>query len=118
LTPRNLGSRAYSRESVSGQNRETEDHYHRTHPLTYVRDATPAAVIAYDLGPIVLNRYAAQSCTHHASICVVGNTLGAVWIFTGNTAFALSRQAQVQGAMDTFNRAWSACMEGRGYSVK
>ncbi|WP_156955075.1 hypothetical protein [Paraburkholderia caledonica] len=46
------------------------------------------------------------------------NVLGAVWIFTGNTAFALSRQAQVQGAMDTFNRAWSACMEGRGYSVK
>jgi hypothetical protein len=24
----------------------------------------------------------------------------------------------VQGAMDTFNRGWSACMEGRGYSVK
>jgi hypothetical protein len=33
-------------------------------------------------------------------------------------AAANSSQAQVQGAMDTFNRAWSACMEGRGYSVK
>lgn len=74
----NLGSKAYSRESVSGQNREKGDHDHRTHPLTNVRDAAAAVVIAYDLGPIVLNRYAAQSCTHHASLCVVGNTLGAV----------------------------------------
>ncbi|PVX76281.1 glycine zipper family protein [Paraburkholderia unamae] len=27
-------------------------------------------------------------------------------------------QAQTQGAMDTFNRAFSACMEGRGYTIK
>lgn len=29
-----------------------------------------------------------------------------------------SAQAQTQGAMDTFNRAYAACMEGRGYTIK
>ncbi|SDB93179.1 hypothetical protein SAMN05421548_102279 [Paraburkholderia lycopersici] len=27
-------------------------------------------------------------------------------------------QAQSQGAIDTFNRAFSACMEGRGYTIR
>ena len=27
-------------------------------------------------------------------------------------------QAQTQGAMDTFNRAFAACMQGRGYTVQ
>jgi hypothetical protein len=27
-------------------------------------------------------------------------------------------QAQVQGTLDTFNRAYGACLEGRGYTVK
>lgn len=85
------GSNAYSRESVSGQNRETEEHDHCARPFTDVRNAASAAVIAYDLGPIVLNRYAAQSCTHDASLRVVGNTLELLWMFTGNTAFAPSR---------------------------
>jgi hypothetical protein len=29
-----------------------------------------------------------------------------------------SSQSQTQGAMDTFNRAYAACMEGRGYTIK
>lgn len=29
-----------------------------------------------------------------------------------------STQQQAQGAMDTFNRAYAACMEGRGYTIK
>ena len=29
-----------------------------------------------------------------------------------------SAQAQKQGALDTFDRAYAACMEGRGYTVK
>jgi len=29
-----------------------------------------------------------------------------------------SAQAQTQGSIDTFNRAYAACMEGRGYSIK
>ena len=29
-----------------------------------------------------------------------------------------SAQSQTQGAMDTFNRAYSACMEGKGYTIK
>lgn len=33
-------------------------------------------------------------------------------------AAAASTQSQTQGAMDTFNRAYAACMEGRGYSIK
>jgi len=27
-------------------------------------------------------------------------------------------QAQSQGAVDTYNRAWAACMQGRGYSIQ
>jgi hypothetical protein len=27
-------------------------------------------------------------------------------------------QAQSQGAMDTYYRAWAACMQGRGYSIQ
>jgi OmpA family protein len=33
-------------------------------------------------------------------------------------AAAASSQSQTQGAMDTFNRAFAACMEGRGYTIK
>lgn len=29
-----------------------------------------------------------------------------------------SAQAQKQGALDTFYRAYGACMEGRGYTVR
>lgn len=29
-----------------------------------------------------------------------------------------SAQSQNQGAIDTFNRAFAACMEGRGYTIK
>ncbi|HVK54249.1 MAG TPA: glycine zipper domain-containing protein [Burkholderiales bacterium] len=29
-----------------------------------------------------------------------------------------SAQAQKQGAVDTFNRAYAACMEGRGYTIR
>ncbi|MBB5425889.1 hypothetical protein QF000_002575 [Paraburkholderia atlantica] len=32
-------------------------------------------------------------------------------------AAAANSQAQTQGAMDTFNRAFAACMSGRGYTV-
>jgi hypothetical protein len=27
-------------------------------------------------------------------------------------------QAQSQGAMSTYYRAWAACMQGRGYSIQ
>jgi hypothetical protein len=33
-------------------------------------------------------------------------------------AAAASSQQQTQGAMDTFNRAYAACMEGKGYTIK
>jgi hypothetical protein len=54
-----------------------------------------------------------------AAIGAVGGTMvGGARARNNRQAAADSSQAQVQGAMDTFNRAWSACMEGRGYSVK
>jgi hypothetical protein len=33
-------------------------------------------------------------------------------------AAAGQADAQKKGAMDTYDRAWSACMEGRGYTMK
>jgi hypothetical protein len=33
-------------------------------------------------------------------------------------ASAQAAEGQKQGAMDTFNRAYAACMEGKGYTIK
>lgn len=54
-----------------------------------------------------------------AAIGAVGGTMvGGARARQNKRAAAASNQAQTQGAMDTFNRAWGACMEGRGYTVK
>jgi hypothetical protein len=54
-----------------------------------------------------------------AAVGAVGGTmLGGARARNNKQAAAASAQAQTQGAMDTFNRAWGACMDGRGYSVK
>jgi YMGG-like Gly-zipper len=54
-----------------------------------------------------------------AAIGAAGGTMvGGARARNNRQAAAASSQAQTQGSMDTFNRAWSACMEGRGYSVK
>jgi hypothetical protein len=54
-----------------------------------------------------------------AAIGAVGGTmLGGARARNDQQAAAANNQAQAQGAMDTFNRAWGACMQGRGYSVK
>jgi hypothetical protein len=49
---------------------------------------------------------------------VGGTMLGGARARNDQQAAAANNQAQAQGAMDTFNRAWGACMQGRGYSVK
>jgi hypothetical protein len=53
-----------------------------------------------------------------AAIGAVGGTMvGGSRARNNQQAAAANSQAQTQGAMDTFYRAWGACMQGRGYSV-
>lgn len=47
-----------------------------------------------------------------------GTVVGGSRARQNRRAAAASNQAQSQGAMDTFNRAYAACMEGRGYTIK
>lgn len=49
---------------------------------------------------------------------VTGTMAGGARARQANRANQANSQAQSQGAMDTFNRAYSACMEGRGYTIK
>jgi hypothetical protein len=54
-----------------------------------------------------------------AAIGAAGGTMvGGSRARQNQRAAQANSQAQQQGAIDTFNRAFSACMEGRGYSVK
>ena len=54
-----------------------------------------------------------------AAIGAVGGTVvGGARARNNRQAAAASNQAQAQGSMDTFYRAWGACMQGRGYSVQ
>jgi hypothetical protein len=48
----------------------------------------------------------------------VGVVAGGIKARQNKRAQQESAQAQKQGAMDTFNRAYAACMEGRGYTIK
>jgi hypothetical protein len=54
-----------------------------------------------------------------AAIGAVGGTMvGGSRARNNQQAAAASNQAQTQGTIDTYDRAWAACMQGRGYSVK
>jgi hypothetical protein len=54
-----------------------------------------------------------------AAIGAVGGTMvGGSRARQNRRAAQASAQSQTQGAMDTFNRAYGACMEGRGYTIK
>src|SRR5579864_2435719 len=54
-----------------------------------------------------------------AAIGAVGGTMvGGSRARQNQRAAAANQQAQSQGAIDTFNRAYAACMEGRGYTIK
>jgi hypothetical protein len=48
----------------------------------------------------------------------VGVVAGGVRARQNQKAKQASAQGEKQGAIDTFNRAHSACMEGRGYTIK
>ncbi len=47
-----------------------------------------------------------------------GTMVGGARARQNRRAAQASGEAQSQGAMDTFNRAYAACMEGRGYTIK
>jgi len=47
-----------------------------------------------------------------------GTVVGGSRARQNRRAAGAAAQSQTQGAMDTFNRAWGACMEGRGYTIK
>ncbi|CAB3808719.1 hypothetical protein LMG28688_06830 [Paraburkholderia caffeinitolerans] len=54
-----------------------------------------------------------------AAIGAVGGTMvGGARARQNQRNAQANAQAQSQGAMDTFNRAFAACMEGRGYTIK
>lgn len=54
-----------------------------------------------------------------AAIGAVGGTMvGGARARQNKRNAQANAQAQSQGAMDTFNRAFAACMEGRGYTIK
>lgn len=56
---------------------------------------------------------------HGAAVgAVVGTMRGGARARQNQQAQQASVQAQKQGAIDTFYRAYSACMEGRGYTIK
>jgi hypothetical protein len=48
----------------------------------------------------------------------VGVVAGGAKARQNQKAQQASAQSQKQGSMDTFNRAYAACMEGRGYTIK
>jgi len=53
-----------------------------------------------------------------ATGAAVGVVAGGVKARHNQKSQQASAQAQKQGALDTFDRAYAACMEGRGYTVK
>ncbi|MBB2979744.1 hypothetical protein FHX58_002597 [Paraburkholderia tropica] len=54
-----------------------------------------------------------------AAIGAVGGTMvGGARARQNRRDAQANAQAQSQGAMDAFNRAYAACMEGRGYTIK
>lgn len=49
---------------------------------------------------------------------VAGTMVGGARARQNRRAAESNAQAQTQGAMDTYDRAYSACMEGRGYTIR
>ncbi|SPB13505.1 hypothetical protein NOV72_00770 [Caballeronia novacaledonica] len=47
-----------------------------------------------------------------------GTMAGGVRARQDKRAQQANAQAQTQGAMSTYYRAWAACMQGRGYSIQ
>jgi hypothetical protein len=55
---------------------------------------------------------------HGGEGAAIGAMAGGAKARQNQAAKQQQAQAQKQGTIDTFYRAWGACMEGRGYTVK
>jgi hypothetical protein len=53
-----------------------------------------------------------------AAGAVVGTMAGGARARQAKRAEQANAQSQSQGAMSTYDRAWSACMQGRGYTIQ
>ncbi|QQC66969.1 glycine zipper family protein [Paraburkholderia ginsengisoli] len=69
-------------------------------------------------GGAVIGAIAGDAGKGAAIGAATGTMVGGSRARQNRRAAAASSQSQTQGAMDTFNRAYAACMEGRGYSIK
>jgi hypothetical protein len=78
-----------------------------------VRGAARGAVGGAAIGAI-----AGDSGHGAAAGAVVGTMAGGAKSRKNQQAHQQNAQAQKQGAIDTYYRAHSACMEGRGYTIK
>jgi hypothetical protein len=69
-------------------------------------------------GGAVIGAIAGDAGKGAAIGAATGTVVGGSRARQNRRAAATQSQAQTQGAMDTFNRAFAACMEGRGYTIK
>ncbi len=69
-------------------------------------------------GGAVIGAIAGDAGKGAAIGAATGTMVGGSRARQNRRAAAASTQSQTQGAMDTFNRGYAACMEGRGYSIK
>jgi len=70
------------------------------------------------IGGAAIGAIAGDSGHGAAAGAVIGTMAGGARARKNQQAQQQSAQAQKQGAIDTFYRAYSACMEGRGYTIK
>ncbi|CAG4908707.1 glycine zipper family protein [Paraburkholderia gardini] len=69
-------------------------------------------------GGAVIGAIAGDAGKGAAIGAATGTMVGGSRARQNRRAAAASTQSQSQGAMDTYNRAYAACMEGHGYTIK
>lgn len=69
-------------------------------------------------GGAVIGAIAGDAGKGAAIGATTGTVVGGSRARQNRRAAAASTQSQTQGSMDAFNRAYAACMEGRGYTIK
>jgi outer membrane protein with glycine zipper len=70
------------------------------------------------VGGVAIGAIAGDAGKGAAIGAVAGTMAGGHRARQNQQAQQASAQNQKQGAIDTFNRAYAACMEGRGYTIK
>jgi YMGG-like Gly-zipper len=69
-------------------------------------------------GGAVIGAIAGDAGKGAAIGAATGTMVGGSRARQNRRAAEASAQSQSQGSMDTYNRAYAACMEGRGYTIK